>query len=95
MSLLLTAAAAAGAIGLAGNYVDQNKKAMNKEKEQALSSPPPMFTGRYGTVAELSDIVHKVPIQQIIVDRDLSGVPFRWIVLENGARYQTYDMEFP
>jgi hypothetical protein len=95
MSLLLTAAAAAGAIGIAGNYVDQNKKAMNKEKEMALSSPPPMFTGRYGTVAELGDMLHKAPIEQVIVDRDLSGVPFRWIVLQNGARYQTYDMEYP
>jgi hypothetical protein len=29
------------------------------------------------------------------MDRDLSGVPFRWLKLRNGGILRTYDMEFP
>lgn len=52
-----------------------------------------MSTGTYGDISEIGDIVHEpgVVIGEKI-GQDLTGMPKRWLVLQNGAVYQTYDM---
>lgn len=100
MSLILTAGAAMGAFYLTGSKVDENNKKLREE--QAAGEPPktvaktPLYTGRYGDISSYNDqIITRDMIKSVTMDRDLSGVPCRWIELGNGAVYKTYDMEYP
>lgn len=100
MSLILTSAAAAGAFYMVGDHVDKiNAKARAEKK---ASVPPKkvakkeLYTGRYGHFSELADRgFEENRIVSIRTDRDLSGVPMRWIEMPNGAVFQTYDMDYP
>lgn len=100
MSLVLLGASAAGAFYLVGDYVDENNRRM---AEIQKSQEPPktvvqreLYTGRYGDWADIAEAAFdETMIQSIQVDRDLSGVPCRWVHMQNGGVYKTYDMNFP
>ena len=99
MSLILTSAAGLGAFYLVGDHVNKNNAAMAKKRKAAQEpvqvTKRQLYTGRYGNISEYSDNIDPTLIRSIQVDRDLSGVPMRWIEMNNGAVYQTYDMEYP
>lgn len=100
MSALLIAAAASGAFWVMGDHVDKNNQKLAEQqkaeagKAEAVSRE--LYTGRYGDFKDIAEATFdQTQIATIKVDRDLSGVPCRWIEMQNGAVYRTYDMEFP
>ena len=55
-----------------------------------------LHTGAYGSVAEITEILGQPGIiVKIEEDVDLSGMPCRWLYLQNGGIYKTYNMTSP
>lgn len=100
MSLVLLGAASLGAFYLVGNNVDKNNAALAAKQPDTGASQGvvrrELYTGRYGDFKDIALApFDETLIRSITIDRDLSGVPYRWIEMGNGAVYRTYDMEFP
>lgn len=100
MSLILMSAAGLGAFYLVGNNVDKNNAALRAKQPDTGASKGvakrELYTGRYGDWKDIALVeFDKTNVKSITIDRDLSGVPYRWIEMQNGAAYRTYDMEFP
>jgi hypothetical protein len=98
MSILLSAAGALGGLWIATDAVDKQQQAALKPTEKNVQvETEDLWSGRYVGMEQMGDVMrdHATLIVAEKMDRDLSGVPFRWLKLRNGGILRTYDMEFP
>lgn len=100
MSLILMSAAGLGAFYLVGDNVDKNNAALAAKQAETGGANGvvrrELYTGRYGDFSDIAlTSFDETQVRSITIDRDLSGVPYRWIEMGNGAVYRTYDMSFP
>ena len=87
--LALTAAVTLG-LYLASNQKTNKRHAPKKSR----TITPDHFhnTGSYGTVKDITRTIHQPKfIVSKTWDKDLQGVPFRWLRARTGAVYKTYD----
>jgi hypothetical protein len=95
MSLLLGAAAGMGALGLANA---RGPSSVGEPAKPGKATVAVRYTssGVYGDIKDIGDIIG-TPGMFVgsIADKDLLGVPFRWLIMRNGCPYKTYDMKFP
>lgn len=95
MSLILLSLA-----GGAGLWHVSRLEQFRKHKQQKKADPwkpgvaqrTELSTGTYGDISEIANTLHK---RGFIVgerfDTDLTGVPCRWLIAQNGGVYKTYD----
>lgn len=92
MSLLLATAAAGAAAFWASGQVNPNNVAEPVSRKIPLEEH---WTGRYGEIADLGQMQGlRDQIIAVRDDRDLTGMPCRWIYLRNGAAYRTYNFSY-
>ena len=83
-------------IGGSGLAIANMKAAQQKAKEPPARKTVAkrfMHTGTYGNVSQIYHLLHQPGyVKAVHDDVDLQGVPCRWLELQNGAVYRTYDM---
>lgn len=99
MSLLaLTVLGAGGLVYLSRNDQFRNEKQRRKERTKDRTNVAAvdraLSTGNYGDMADLANMI-QYPGYVIgqKMDVDLTGVPYRWLLMRNGCVYKTYDTE--
>lgn len=94
--MALVLAAVPAVIGVLAMNRHFQKEAHERAKEKERPSRRVTHTGAYGDAAQISELLgHPGNISHQEVGVDLTGVPYRWIVLKNGCKYRVYDMQTP
>lgn len=93
MSLILLSGVATGALWYLAQ--DEHRRAVEADQlRKHQITKRQMSTGTYGSMADISNVANK---QGVFVaeewDTDLQGVPCRWLYMQNGAAYRTYDLK--
>lgn len=94
--MALVLAAVPAVIGLIAANRHFQKEAHKRAEKKDHADYRLTSTGAYGDTAQISELLGDPGfISHQEVDVDLTGVPYRWIVLKNGCKYRTYDMHTP
>ncbi len=95
MSLLVLGTASMVAGAMLMDAVDKSKSPLSDTvPERKTVVERELYTGRYGTNEMLMHVLND-PTQIVGAqdDVDLSGVPFCWVLMRNGAKYQVYGVD--
>lgn len=83
-------------VGGSGLAVANMKAAQQKAKKPVVRKTVAkrfMHTGTYGDISQIYHLLHQPGyVKGETIDVDLQGVPCRWLELQNGCVYKTYDM---